>query len=614
MRLRIALLLIGAALAYSNAMPAPFVLDDTNSVVNNTTIRQLSPLSVPLSPPGDTPVARRPVVNLTFALDYAAGGLDPRGYRAVNLLIHVLVALVLFGIVRRTPGMSTDLALGVALIWMLHPLNSEVVDYVTQRSESLMALAYLLTLYCAIRGWTGAAIAACAVGVFCKESIVTAPVAVVLYDRIFLFDSFAAALRRRGRLYAGLFASWLLLALMMSSGQRTSAGFGAGVSVITYLLNQIRLIPRYLYLAVWPHALVADYGLPQPLAFHDVLIPGLVLAAVVALTIFLLVRWPRLGFCALWVFLTLAPTSSFVPVATEVGAERRMYLPLAGLVSVAVVGGWLVLRRTPARVRIAMVAAVCVLAGAGTYLRNREYRDPVILGRTIVERWPSGRGHFFYGMELVSAGRHEEGIEEFRRSAANYPGGHYALGGELIDAGRIDEGVEHLREFIRLAPNDSAVAPAHDLIGRVLMTRNQFDAAADEFSAILARDPANTRALIFLGDARWRQGRIADAVASYERARAIDPSLGGDGTVLGRLAIGLAEAHRDDDALRAGEDAVRATPESAALQMLLGQLLAGRGRVAEAVPHFQRAVELAPNDQQARTFLAMAERQAGQPH
>jgi hypothetical protein len=91
-RLRIAVLLLCGVVVYANAMPAPFVLDDNNSVIRNETIRQVSPLTVPLSPPNDTPVARRPLVNLTFAVNYAFGGLDPRGYRAVNLLIHLLVA------------------------------------------------------------------------------------------------------------------------------------------------------------------------------------------------------------------------------------------------------------------------------------------------------------------------------------------------------------------------------------------------------------------------------------------------------------------------------------------------------------------------------------------
>ena len=135
-----------------------------------------------------------------------------RGFHAVNLLIHLLAALVLFGVVRRTlltsslkeqfGGAASGLAMAVALIWAVHPLLTESVTYLTQRTESLMGLFFLLTLYCAIRGassghpwrWYAVAIAACALGMGAKEVMATAPIVVLLYDRCFLSGSFREAL------------------------------------------------------------------------------------------------------------------------------------------------------------------------------------------------------------------------------------------------------------------------------------------------------------------------------------------------------------------------------------------------------------------------------------
>ena len=298
MRYHAAVLAIAGALAYAGSFAGPFLFDDQNAVVKNATIRTLTPISVPLSPPRDTPVAGRPVVNLTFAGNYAIGGLDVTGYHAVNLAFHLLTALVLFGVVRRTlrqASMPDDLsraaggvALASALVWELHPLNSEVVNYVAQRTESAMALCYLVTLYAAIRaahdgqrwGWRLVAIAACAAGMAAKESMVTAPVMVLLYDRVFLYPSFRAALRERGALYLGLAATWGVLVALLLGVPRTSVGFAAGVTPWTYFLNQLSIIARYLWLTVWPRALVLDYGLPRPLTVSDVLLPGaLVLAA-----------------------------------------------------------------------------------------------------------------------------------------------------------------------------------------------------------------------------------------------------------------------------------------------------------------------------------------------
>ena len=100
--LRAALIVLAGALAYANALSGPFVLDDQDTIVVNEQIRQLWPPSVVLFPALELPVAGRPVVNVSFALNYAAGGLDVRGYHIVNIAIHIACALLLFGIVRRT--------------------------------------------------------------------------------------------------------------------------------------------------------------------------------------------------------------------------------------------------------------------------------------------------------------------------------------------------------------------------------------------------------------------------------------------------------------------------------------------------------------------------------
>jgi hypothetical protein len=154
----IALVLAGT-LTYLNSLANPFVFDDEATIVENEQIRDLSSPAV-LAPERELPVAGRPIVNLSFALNYALGGLDPVGYRVVNIGVHVLCSLLLFGIVRRTlrlplaarlASRSTAIGFAVALLWLLHPLNSEAVDYLTQRTESMMGLFYLLTIYASLR-------------------------------------------------------------------------------------------------------------------------------------------------------------------------------------------------------------------------------------------------------------------------------------------------------------------------------------------------------------------------------------------------------------------------------------------------------------------------------
>ena len=137
---------------------------------------------------------------LFSAVNYALGGLDVRGYHAWNIAVHILCALIIFGVVRRTlewPALhstfgssATSLAFSTALLWELHPLNSEATDYVIQRTESMMALFCLLTLYASIRAiesratvwWHRTAVTSCALGMACKESMAFAPLLVVAFD------------------------------------------------------------------------------------------------------------------------------------------------------------------------------------------------------------------------------------------------------------------------------------------------------------------------------------------------------------------------------------------------------------------------------------------------
>jgi hypothetical protein len=285
---RAAIIVIAGSLTYLNSISNPFIFDDAATIVDNEQIRELGDLSSVLTPARELPVAGRPVANISFAINYATGGLAPTGYRLWNIAVHLLCGLLLFGVVRRTltfpdrratpSDRSTNLAFAAALLWVVHPLASEPVYYLTQRTESMMALFYLLTDASARTltsprkmAWEITAVVACALGMGCKESMVTAPVMIVLYDRIFVFSSFREAFRKRRWLYFWLAATWLILAGLLSTGpRRRSAGFSTGLSPWTYLLNQPSLLTRYLRLSVWPSSLVASYGWPRPITLGDV--------------------------------------------------------------------------------------------------------------------------------------------------------------------------------------------------------------------------------------------------------------------------------------------------------------------------------------------------------
>ena len=155
------LILAAGAIAYSNSFAGIFVFDDEPALANNPNLARLFPLADALKAPPDTTLSGRPVATLTFALDHARSGGALEAFHATNLLIHMLAALLVFGITRRTlltaslaprfSSAATLLALIVALLFVVHPLQTGAVTYIVQRVESLMVLLYLATLYCCIR-------------------------------------------------------------------------------------------------------------------------------------------------------------------------------------------------------------------------------------------------------------------------------------------------------------------------------------------------------------------------------------------------------------------------------------------------------------------------------
>ena len=144
-----ALVLLGS-LAYANSLDGVFVIDDFYTIVDNPDIRTPWSASLVRSSWGESAVLGRPLTALTFSINYALHGLDVRGYHVGNIAVHLLCALTLFGLIRRV-RQSVVFAFVCASLWMLHPLNSEVVNYISQRTESMMALFYLLTIYASVR-------------------------------------------------------------------------------------------------------------------------------------------------------------------------------------------------------------------------------------------------------------------------------------------------------------------------------------------------------------------------------------------------------------------------------------------------------------------------------
>jgi tetratricopeptide (TPR) repeat protein len=632
---------VAIIVAFAPGLRTPFHYDDLSSVVENGSIRRLSAIGQVLSPPADgAPTAGRPVLNLTFAIDYALNGLDVVGYHVTNLSLHLICALLLFGLVRTTvrscceppadpaarleakahpTSLAAVVAAAAAAIWAVHPLQTGTVTYISGRSESLMAVCYLATLLAAIRAhgqsrrtaWTVLAVVACAIGMACKESMVTAPIAVVLYDRAYMHRRLSDAFRQRWRLYAGLAATGLVVgALALQAPRGESAGFATAISPWTYLVNQAAILPEYFRLAVWPDYVPFVFGDSRQVGLADV---GLVAGVAPALLLIAMLLWyrsPALGFPALWIFLTLAPTSTIVPIATEAGAARRMYLPLAGIAVLVVLAiarlSETLGRRGFAAARTWAPAAIAlpivVILSARTGAQSAEFASAEQLWRSAIEHWPSALAHRNLAAVLLQQGRRMEAAEELRAASNLKPLARYSLGVELFEEGRASEAIGELQRAIQEFPDHPTIRlEGRRVLARALQQEGRQAEAADVYGEIAQMTPGDLTPMVSRADALLAAGNLPGAHQAYQAVLARRPQHAGaltnDGLTLLRMG-------RAADAIPLLQRASEQQPENAGAYMNLGSALAAAGHAAEAAAAVCHAIAVDPANQAPHQFLA----------
>lgn len=633
----IPLLVVAAGiLAYHNSITAPFIFDDLHSIAGNPTIRHLWPVWSALSPPPSGGVGGRPMINLSLAVNYALGGFDVRGYHATNLAIHIFAGLALFGIVRRTlrqPNMSgrfgaaaEPLALATVLIWVVHPLQTESVTCVIQRSESLMGLLYLLTLYWFIRGatslapsgWYTLSVAACLLGMASKEVMVSAPLMALLYDRTFVSGSFREAWSRRWRVYLALASTWILLGYLVAvtgteGGQR---GFGTSVAWWEYALTQFRVIVRYLYLSVWPHPLVLDYGAGLARHVAEVVPHAILILLLLVGTAIALWRRPAIGFVGAWFFAILAPSSSIVPLITQTVAEHRMYLPLAAVDSLVIVGvfmlGRYLLGRRQTLLRVVgwgLGCALVFLLAILTIRRNSEYCSELRIWQDTVNEYPNNpRAQLNLGLALFQASRIREGIERFEeavRLKPDYAEAHNDLGNALLEVGRVQDAIVHFKQALRLTPKNSFT---HNNLANALLAAGKPEEAMKEHEEAVRLEPNNPHTQRILGNALLDSGKPQDAISPLERATQLKPDWADAHNDLG---CALLKVRRIQDAIEHFQEAVRLRPDWAEAHNNLGYARLTSGDVQEAIRELEEAVRLKPDYVDAHRNLGAALMDAG---
>lgn len=628
----IPLFLLAAGLGvYANSCSGPFIIDDLAGIVENPDIRHWGGWWNTIAVNLNSTISGRPLMWLTLAVNYRWHGLDTWGYHAVNVLLHVSCMLLTFGIIRRTlllpywrgrfdKSAAALIAGVVAVLWGVHPLLTETVVYVSQRMELLAGVFYLLTLYCSIRAlesqampWGAAAVAATAIGLLAKEQVASAPIAVIIYDSVFLYGSLFVALRRRALFYGSLAVTWSIFVALTTFGPRSAAvGFDLGVTASDYLRTQAGVLVHYLRLAFWPHPLCISYAdWPIEHSWMASAPEGAFILTLLVLSAYSLWKrwWP--GFAGAWFFLILGPSSSFVPIITEIAAERRMYLPMISIVTLVVaMGVWIhraAQRRSPRNSAIpvsisALALVVFVGSAAATIRRNHEFQSTeAILGATLAARpgdelvrgalmqdaaqkGDMARAHAFY----------EEGLSLDSRSESV----RYNWGECLAMAGNIDSAIEEFKTILSINPENNR---AQRRLGMLLMQQGRASEAVDHLAAGLWKAPEYFAGYNNLGVAQASLNRNSEAILSFRTAIELNPRFADAHYNLGSVLLKTGALQEARLALR---QAARFAPQDPAIRLALAGALEKAGDFAGAKEEYQAILALDSRMEAAKVGLS----------
>jgi len=473
------------------------------------------------------------------------------------------------GMVRPTSSADIDaswLATTAAMLWVVHPLGTQTVTYISQRTELLAACSIVGVVYCLIRyaefgllPWAALGWIAFLLGIASKETAAVAPIVAVVYDAVFITGSWRITWRARWRWYAALAVCWIGLAALMARADLAARGVGLDqdMSPAAYALVECRALLTYLRLSVWPSPLVFDYGWAPPVSYLAVV----TVVVMVAVSFFAAVRGRVVGWLALLWLVLLAPTSSFVPIAEQPIAENRPYLAnaivVAGLAVLA--ARWLGRR--------AVVLAVVVTLGfiSLTAVRNGQYRSEGSLwSDTAAKRPTNARAWSALGLLEYKLGHADAAIALHQKAIAarpTYAEAHGNLGADFLLAKRPADAVLEFRRALELEP--------------------QLPAGKSNLAQALLAD----------GNARLFAHEISGAIAAYEEALRIDPNFA---FAHNNLASALLQAGRFDESLQHANAALQLDPNYVAAHGTAATAALQLGRIDDAVAHFRAALALEP--------------------
>lgn len=526
-----------------------FFGDDYTYIVKNPSIRDTGNIPRFFTDPSTMSVVKenwvsyRPLTMLTYALNYRLSGLEPFGYHLFNVMLHLLNVLLVYLIMDRVSG-DAFLSLTAAALFGLHPLNSEVVNYINTRSSVLGTSFYLLSflLYVLRDGLSRsgataflfvASLLSFAVSFLAKELGITLPFILILYDQLLKGQGERKGYLLRAAHYAPYFLIVFAFVLLRKKLLLSAGVAGMDNELYDNVYAPAEAMLYQLRLLFLPFGLSLYYFDFAPATS---LTPGSALSlAVLAafLVLPLLLRRKEVAFFSYWIIITGIPTTVFdLKINYSRILDHRLYILSVGscfLLAFLAEKSFTVLERLlkptrPLAIKIA-VALVPVLVFSALYLkRNGTWRDGVAIGVEMVNRYPeTDLAHHFLAQGYQRAGLKDKAAEEYRKALEIAPANLHArinLASILTEKGMIEDAQMH---YIEVLNHDPSAHNARFGLGLIYYKKGLYDQAIREVETGIGYFPYSTDAYLLLGDLYYARGSRETAAAQYNKALALSP-------------------------------------------------------------------------------------------
>ena len=639
---------------YLNSLTGDFTnWDDPTLVTKNEQVISPNLVDIFTIQPGKT---YQPVRVLSYAIDHAIWGMKPLGFHLGNTLFHGLAAVLLFLVMCRViPALLPDvdlrtsqvMALLVAGLFALHPVNTEAVSWVSSRKYGLLATFGFAAFYCLLRAeehirWRIGMV------VFTLLALLSSPFAVTLPPLFFLFDycrdkelNPIVVFKKRLANHLPLLLTFLVLGgiyywVLVVGGDDGKKVAGESWDPFTRFCTQMRCTfdyARNLVAPLWLNNKYVDH-LSRTLLEAKVIVAVL---SIIGLAVFSICELRKANkrplFCCGWIVIVMLPVMNIIPISSSM-ADRYLYLSGVG----AFLGLALALRRLPLQTMVTVGAVLLLACSIGTVLRNRVWSsDEALWSDCLAKDEPNPTAHNNYGNMLVERGEFEDGLKHLLRAhelMPTYPGlnlnlgnayirfddkddiaiAHYRkekelqpeadvdriLGYLLLKHRRYDEALPHLRAHVLLEPGFSEV---HSNLAQALVQLGQPQEAAQAFAKAFQMQPTLFAAMIARGEAHLGAKRVQEAAKLATVLAAVHPKDPMSHLLLGAVAYGSGQK---EASLPHFQQALTLNPGYARAHFARATALADLRRDVEAIAHYRQALKLAPNFIDARFGLAMA--------